>query len=260
MPTDAEERSPLLADAAEDENNAHDAAPTESSPLLASRRESDAQDNSTPSPSGKKKRRWPSFIAIIFLGAIVIAVMVLGFVIPPAVQKYIESAVVIEPTSLSVESLTADGVRARIQANFRLDGNRVTDEHARRIGRFATSVMRQLGAETTTVRIRLPGYDDALLGTAVVPPVTLDLVDGHVTDLDFIADVTPGNSTVMRTIVNDWLDGKLDRLKVTGATALRLKSGIFPLGTHDVVESMVFEGQSLYKTFAALYFGQKTLK
>jgi len=185
---------------------------------------------------------------------------VLGFIVPPAVKQYAETAAVLEPTSLSLESLTADGVRARIQANFRLDGARVTDDNARRIGRLATGIMRHLGTEETRLYVRLPNYDNALLGSAIVPPLSLDLVDGHNNQLDFVADVTPGDAELMRKIVNEWLDGKLDQLKVNGAASLSLKSGILPLGTHDVVETMVFEGQSLYRTFAALYFGQKTIR
>lgn len=261
MPDD--ERSPLLSH----ENEG--VTPNESAPLLSDRQDGDGDNDqqadapSTPAkaPARRKgKWRWPSTIAILILAALVVAIIVLGFVIPPAVQKYVEDAVVLEPTSLSLESLTADGVRARVKGNFRLDGSLVADEHARRIGRLATSLMRQLGSEETTVNVRLPLYDNALLGTAVVPPLTLDLVDGHDNELDFVTDIIPGDANLMRKIVNDWLGGKLDKLEVTSAAALSIKSGIFPLGTHDVVESMVFEGQSLYRAFASLYFGKKTIK
>ena len=260
---DTDERSPLLSHEAEEN------APNESSPLLSDRRDQDGDnDQQAEAPSApakaparrKGKWRWPSIIAILILAVLVVSIIVLGFVIPPAVQYYVENAVVLEPTSLSLESITADGVRARIKGNFRLDGSLVADEHAQRIGRLTTSIMRQLGSEETTVNVRLPLYDNAILGTAVVPPLTLDVVDGHNNELDFVTDLIPGEANIMRKIVNDWLAGKLDKLEVTGAAALRIKSGIFPLGTHDVVESMVFEGQSLYRAFASLYFGKKTIK
>lgn len=276
MPTNADERSPLLAAAAVDEhdNDGGQDSSTESSPLLPDRRGSNADDSQPDDGDGdrtpaqqikdatqsKRKRRWPSLIAMVVLGTLVVVVMVLGFVVPPAVQEYVENAVVLEPTDLSVESLTADGVRARVKGTFKLDGSRVQDDNARRIGRIATGIMRQLGTEETKLRLHLPHYDNALVGSAMLPPITLRLVDGQVTNLDFVADFVPGDTETARKIVNEWLQGKLHQLKVTGATALSLKSGIFPLGTHDISESMVFEGQSLYRAFASLYFGQKTIK
>jgi len=38
-----------------------------------------------------------------------------------------------------------------------------------------------------------------------------------------------------------------------------LKSGLISLGTQSISESLVFEGQSLYRSFSSLYFGEKTL-
>ncbi|KAG5932729.1 hypothetical protein E4U53_001203 [Claviceps sorghi] len=275
MPGVADERSPLLAAAVPEDHDTdvEPDEPTESSALLSNRaapveRDSSRQrENSRPpaQPSkdatpSKRKLRWPSLIAMIILGALVVVIMVLGFVVPPAVQEYVEIAAVLEPTDLSVESLTADGVRARVKGTFKLDGSRVSDSNTRRIGRMATGIMRQLGTEETKLRLHLPHYDNALVGSAMIPPITLHLVDGQVTDLDFVADFVPGDTETARRVVNEWLQGELQQLKVTGAAALRLKSGIFPLGTHDVSESMVFEGQSLYRAFAAAYFGQKTIK
>ncbi|EFY87413.1 hypothetical protein MAC_06521 [Metarhizium acridum CQMa 102] len=248
----ADERSPLLATMNEHENETEVNARNESSPLLGNRRDSvtdgdhehhhdTSADYPHKSEAPHRKRRWPSLIAMVILASLVIVVMVLGFVVPPAVQQYVESAVVLEPTDLSIESLTADGVRARVKATFHLDGSRVKDENARRVGRLATGIMRQLGTAATKLRVHLPHYGNALLGTAALPPITLNLVDGQVTNLDFVTEIAPGGTDTMRKVVNEWLKGNLETLKVTGATALSLKSGIFPLGTHDVSESMVFE-------------------
>jgi hypothetical protein len=190
---------------------------------------------------------------------LVVAVTICGFLMPDAVKLYAENAAVLEPTSLSVESITSDGVRARIQAKFRLDGSRVENVNARRIGRFATGLMRKIGTEETRVNVYLPHYNNSLLGSAVVPPLTIDIVDGHSTEMDFVTDLAPGDAETIRQIANNWLEGKLNQLKLTGSTSISLKSGIIPLGAHDVVESMVFEGQSLYRSFAALYFGEKLI-
>ncbi|GJD01771.1 pre-rrna processing protein [Colletotrichum higginsianum] len=181
------------------------------------------------------------------------------FFVPSAVQEYAKQAAVVEPTNLALESITTDGVRARVQANFRLDGSRVQDTTSRRIGKITTWIVRQLGTEKTKVGVYLPEFDGALLGTAVVPPLTVSIVDGQTTAIDFIAELSPGDAEAYRKIANEWLDGKLDQLKVLGKAEIPLRSGIFPLGTHPVSEVLVFEGQSLYRSFASLYFGEKAL-
>ncbi|KAI9158454.1 hypothetical protein HJFPF1_06449 [Paramyrothecium foliicola] len=253
------ERSPLLSP-----EGRNDAVATESTPLLNAQSENAGGDGhqgdveqTTPQSwwpwarsrptdnKPNKRRRWASLIAIITMGIIVVLIIILGFLVPPAVKEYAQTAAVLEPTDLSLESITADGVRARIRANFRLDASRVQNDNSRRIGKFATSIFRKLQTDKTTVRVRLPQHGNALLGTADVPPLTITLTEGHTTALDFIADLTPGDAAKIRDVANDWLSGNLDRLKVTGVAALRLKSGILPLGTHDIAESLVFEAHDI---------------
>lgn len=191
------------------------------------------------------------------LGLFVVAIIALAFIVPDAVQEYAQQAAVLEPTNLSLDSITTDGVKARIQAKFRLDGSRVQNEHVRRIGMATTWIANSIGTEETKVAVSLPEYSDALLGTAIVPPLTINLREGYTTDLDFVAELSPGDVEGIRSIANEWLEGRLDRLRLKGATDLTLKSGIIPLGTHNIVESLVFEGQSLYRSFATLYLGEK---
>lgn len=274
-----QQSSPLLAPREDDE------PVNETSPLLANHdtdsadddAETEDADNATPQSKSwfawpwskkradkardepKRKIRWPSIIAIILLAITVIVVMILGFLVPPALKQYAENAAVLEPTGLSIESITNEGVRARIQANFRVDGSRVKDVNSRRIGNFIASIMRKIESDHTTVAVHMPGYENALIGSADVPPLTVNIMNGHSTDLDFVTDLQPGDAETLTRLANDWLVGKLSEVKLTGSTAIRLKSGVFPLGTHDLVESLVVEGQSLYRSFAAVYFGEKTI-
>ena len=266
----ASERSPLLSGETRHQDRPES---SETTPLLADGRNhgSEAEEHDDQPQQSTRTRgeqsgpksgrvwRWPSIAAGVLLALLVIAVLVCGFLMPGAIKLYAENAAVLEPTSLSVESITSDGVRARIQANFRLDGSRVDNVNARRIGRFATALMRKLETEETRLNVHLPHYNNSLLGSAVVPPLKIDIIDGHSTDMNFVTDLNPGDAEIIRKIANDWLDGKLDQLKVTGSTSISLKSGIIPLGSHDVVESMVFEGQSLYRSFSALYLGEKLI-
>ena len=196
---------------------------------------------------------------MIVLSLFAIAIIVLAFFVPAAVEEYAKAAVVIEPTNLALESITSDGVRARIQASFRLDGQRVRNEHVRRIGRATTWLVRELGIDETRLDVYLPDYDGMLLGSAAVPPMTVSIVDGDNTEVDFIADLKPGSAESIRLLANEWLEGRLDVVRLQAKADVPLKSGIFPLGTHAVSESLEFEGQYLYRSFASLYFGEKTL-
>lgn len=272
-----DEAAPLLSSAEGGEGSDRDAhEPVESTPLLASTSATpgyggdDVQTErddvsirsrqsrtSTIHSADKKSRRWPSFIAMGVLACVAIAIIILAFIVPEAVQEYAQQAAVIEPTSLSIDSITTDGVRARVQANFRLDGARVKNDHVRRIGKASTWVANQLGSEEAKIDVYVPDYDSILLGSAVIPPLVVSVRDGTTTYFDFIADIRPGNVEGMRTIANDWLDGKLDRLRLNGKTDLSLKSGLIPLGTHAISETLIFEGQSLYRSFSALYLGEK---
>lgn len=209
--------------------------------------------------SPSKGPRWPSIIAMVLLALVSITIILVAFFVPAAVEEYAKEAAVLEPTNLSLESITTNGVRARIQANFRLDGRRVKNDHVRRVGKASTWVVRQLGTEETNVKVYLPEYDNVLVGTAGIPAMVINLREGQTTAIDFVADLTPGNADGIRMIANEWLEGRLDVLRIKGETEIRLKSGIIPLGTHTISESLTFEGNYLYRSFASLYFGEKTL-
>ncbi|KAI0181946.1 hypothetical protein GGR52DRAFT_568154 [Hypoxylon sp. FL1284] len=268
-----EESSPLLSSTSTNKttSTSHDRTVTskrtvtsESTPLLSSSSSTARYDGETeehdrdeaisaephpsdatlPSPT-KKSRRWPSFIAMGILGILVVVIIVLAFIIPEAVQEYAQQAAVIEPTNLALESITTNGVRARIQANFRLDGSRVANDHVRRVGKATTWVAHQLQSDQTKVNVRLPEYNSIVLGSADVPPLLVNLRDGEVTSFDFVADITPGDVEGIRIIANEWLEGRLEKLRLNGEADLSLKSGIFPLGTHFVSESLVFEANKV---------------
>ncbi|KAI1639368.1 hypothetical protein F4809DRAFT_595936 [Biscogniauxia mediterranea] len=195
--------------------------------------------------SSKPSRRWPSFIAMGVLGLFITAIIILAFVLPQAVQEYTQQAAVLEPTSLSLDSITTNGIRARVQANFRLDGSRVTNQHVRRMGRAATFVARQIESEQTRIDVSLPDYKNIVLGSAAVPPLLVNLRDGDVTHFDFVADIKPGSLDGIRMIANEWLEGRLEWLRLKGVADVSLKTGILPLGMHSISESLVFEANKI---------------
>jgi hypothetical protein len=183
--------------------------------------------------------------------------MALAFFTPAVVEEYAKQSLIIEPTSLSLRDFTSTGAVVRIQADVKLDASRVKNDAVRNLGRAGTWIARQIESKTSKVEVYLPEYGNLLIGTATVPGVVVNIRNGQTTHVDFDADLQPGDMTGIRSVINDWLEGRLGQLRVQGKTDVALKSGIFPLGTQSISESLVFEGQYLYQTFASIYFGEK---
>lgn len=200
---------------------------------------------------GKKGRRWPTLLALVLLGTIIILILIVGFFAPAVAREYATQALVLEPTDLSIDSFTANGLRARVQATVRLDASRVQSAVVRDFGRFGTSLVRKVESDASMVKVYVPEYGNVLLGVAYVPRIVLDIRNGHQNRLDFLADLEPGEVDGIRTIANDWLEGRLGQLRVKGEADLRLRLGGFSVGTQSVAESFAFEGQSLYKSSSA---------
>ncbi|KAI0137397.1 hypothetical protein BJ170DRAFT_605721 [Xylariales sp. AK1849] len=237
------ETTPLLSSSADTPryDGEHDGPDRDAAASIRSRHSDAISTHSTK----KSSRRWPSFIAMGILGIIMVVIIALAFIVPDAVQEYAKQAAVVEPTNLSLDSITTDGVKARIQANFHLDGSRVANDHVRRVGRAATWVANQLATEETKVAVSLPDYDNIVLGTAVIPSLVINLRDGYTTSFDFVTDIAAGDVEGIRSIANEWLEGRLERLRLKGTTDLTLHSGLLPLGTHNIAESLVFEANKI---------------
>ncbi|KAL8694554.1 MAG: hypothetical protein Q9218_000810 [Villophora microphyllina] len=194
------------------------------------------------SKKGKSSRRWPTIIALTFLTLVLLAILGLGFAAPEVAEQYGKEAMVFQPTDLSIDSFTAFGIRARIQGDFTMDASKVHKKPVRDLGRFGTWIARAVESKATKVEVYLPEYGNVLLGSADVPPVVVDIRNGHTTHLDFISDLSAGDLDGVRRIANDWLDGRLGQLAVRANANVKIKSGIFSFGTQTLSESVTFKG------------------
>ena len=158
------------------------------------------------------------------------------------VKNYVQEAAVFEPKDLSVESSTPDGIRVRIQGEFTLDSSRVTRAPVRGLGRFATWVAREVETGHSDVRVSLPEYGDALIGTASLPPIKVRIQDNHVSRLDFLADLAAGDVNGIRSVGMDWLDGRLEHLQLEGVTTTHIKSGLLSFGVQTISDTLTLEG------------------
>jgi hypothetical protein len=191
------------------------------------------------------KRRWPSIVALLALCVVVVLIIVFAFLAPSTVETYAQQAVVFKPTSLSIDSFTASGVRARIQGDFSMDASRVRRKPVRDLGKFFTYIAREAESGESDVEVSLPEYGNVLLGTAHVPGVKVDLRNGHTTHIDFLSDLEPGDVDGIRRIANDWIEGRLGQLRVLGKAQVPLKSGLVNLGKQTLRQEMLFANKDI---------------
>ena len=172
-------------------------------------------------------------------------IIVFAFVAPAAVEQYAAEAIVFEPTSLSIDSFTPTGVRARVQGNFKLDSTRVKKTSVRRLGKLCTYIAEEVETGSGNMAVSLPEYGNVLLGTAHIPPIKAYIRDQHITGIDFLTDLEPGDVDGIRRIANDWIDGRLGSLRVVGRAQVPLKSGLINLGKQTVQQEMTFDNDDI---------------
>lgn len=238
---DASEDQPLLSQG--------DEAPDQSQPSHERSAESLLRRFTSSSAGGGKasaaRRRWPSLLALLILCLVAILIMVFAFFAPSAVEQYATQAVVFEPTSLSIDSFTASGVRARIQGDFSMDASRVKKKAVRDFGKFGTWIAHEAESGESEVEVSLPEYGNVVLGKAHVPGIKVDIRNGHTTHVDFLSDLEPGNKDGIRRIANDWIDGRLGQLRVLGKAEIPIKSGLFSFGTQLVRHELLFANDDI---------------
>lgn len=237
----SEESTPLLS---EDANHRdYGDAPDHDESHSAAASSLRSLQNVEPSKGKSSTRRWPTIIALTILGLVITVILCLGFAAPEIVEEYAREAMVFEPTDLSIDLFTSTGVRARIRGDFTLDGGRVQKKPVRDLGRAGTWIAKAVESKQSRVKVLLPEYDNLLLGTANVPPIVVDIRDGHTTHIDFQSDLAAGDLNGIRRMANDWLEGRIGDLNVRGVAEVPLKSGMFGLGTQNIAETITFKGE-----------------
>ncbi|KAK0323908.1 hypothetical protein LTS16_000481 [Friedmanniomyces endolithicus] len=247
----------------DDEDRDDNRAPTERDPLLSAAADVEAHDGrSQPqgeasarhslltslqgTSSGKGgKRRWPSIVALLLLCVLVILIIVFAFLAPSTVQQYAQQAAVFNPTSLSIDSFTSSGIRARVQGDFMMDASRVEKKPVRDLGRFFTYIAHMAESGESEVEVSLPEYGNVLLGTAHVPGVMVDIRNGHTMHVDVLSDLEAGDVDGIRRIANDWIEGRLGQLRVLGKATVPLKSGIVSLGKQKLQQEHLFANKDI---------------
>ncbi|KAI9930877.1 hypothetical protein MW887_010528 [Aspergillus wentii] len=192
-------------------------------------------------PRKQKNRLRLSMILPLIIVLVILAVLVFAFVAPAVVKQYVKEATVFQPTDISIDSATADGLRTRVQGDLVLDAGRVQKRPVRNIGRFATWIARMVETGESEVQIYLPEYGNVLVGIATLPSIKVNVRNGHENHVDFMADLSAGDIHGIRGVALDWLEGRLGRLRIKGRTQLHLKSGLLNLGVQSLSDDVTFE-------------------
>lgn len=227
---------------------------SESTPLLhrrdddlvaygTERRPSVTSENEDGLPKRRSRVRWPIVISLALLTAGVLAILVFAFAAPAVVKEYAQEAAVFKPTALSIDSMTPDGVRARVQGDFVMDAGRVKSRSMRNFGRFATWIAKEVETRQSDVDVYLPEYGNVLVGNAALPSIKVNIRNGHHNQLDFLTDLTAGDIKGIHAIAMDWIEGRLGRLSTKAKATLHLKTGLISLGTQVITDTITFEGQ-----------------
>lgn len=234
----ATERTPLISRASDGPEQPDQSQPHAETSAAASL-------HGLQSKSGPQRYRWPSLVALLILCIVAVFIIVFAFIAPSAVEQYAAAAVVFTPTSLSIDSFTSSGVRARVQGNVELDASRVKSAGVRNLGRFCTWIATEAETGESEVQVSLPEYGNVLLGTAQIPGVKVYIRNGHTTAVDFLTDLQPGNVEGIRRIANDFIDGRLGQLRVVGKANVPVKSGLISLGKQFLEKEMVFANKDI---------------
>lgn len=150
-----------------------------------------------------------------------------------------------EPDRLSIDSFTSFGVRTRLKGDFYLDASRVKKKSVRDLGKAATWIAREVKSGRSKVDVYLPEYENALLGSAQIPSITVNIRNQHHNRIDILADLEPGDVDGIRRVAKDFLDGHLKELDVYAIAKVPVRSGIINLGTQTVQQPMSFKGNDV---------------
>jgi hypothetical protein len=242
QPEESNETSPLLG-------SSDTAVPDAEGEITTRTRNSSAASSLLRSIQGQQAKkqsesRWPSLIALIVLCLTAAVVTVFAFIVPQVVQDYAMQAMVIEPTSVSIDSFTSTGAIARVKGTFTMDAARVGKKPVRDIGRIGTWIAREIESKPFKVDVLLPDYGNVVVGTAEIPVVKVNIRNGHTTPVEFLTEVEPGSKEGLRSVADDWLKGKLQDLRVSGKADVALKTGFLSLGSRLIEHMLVLKGES----------------
>jgi hypothetical protein len=223
-----------------------DHTPSESTPLI--RREDSygtVEEQESPPPQSKRRAPRSSIVALLLLCVFVILIMLIGFFLPDSVQEYAMQAATVDLDSV-VPEFTSNGVRARVRGTFMMDARKVHSGVVRNLGTVSTWIAREVETSESQIDVSLPDYANALVGHAIVPPIKFDVRNRHQNYFDFAVDLLPPKDVAgIRGVADEWLQGRLDHIRVLGAAKVKIQSGLIALPLQNIIQAVTIHGQNI---------------
>lgn len=219
---------------------------SESTPLLGHQALS---SSCSQQPRQKARRnRWPALLACIALfTTAILAILVAASALPAVVKAYAEQASVFHIQSLSYEPSVPEWARARIKGSFIMDADRVENAAVRRLGQLATWVAREIETrESGTLEIYQPLFGHVVTITASLPPIELNVRNGHANHLNFLSDIKH-LAEDKRADLFEWAAKRADS-GILAKAQVHLRSGWIDLGSQEFYLTVQYKGKS-YPTF-----------
>ncbi|TGZ80444.1 hypothetical protein EX30DRAFT_307729 [Ascodesmis nigricans] len=170
------------------------------------------------------------------------AILALGFTIPTAAERYAEEAAAVKLGGVSVQGFTPKGVNLRVLVDVDVDADRVKNFDARIIGRFGGFLFRKASTDNMNVRLYLPAYGDDLAVQVSVPPIDVNIRNGHSTALNFTTYVELAKMGTVMALVKDALMNKLEVVDVRAETTVKAKAGWFALPEQEITKTLRVDG------------------
>lgn len=126
-----------------------------------------------------------------------------------------------------------------------MDASKVQNKATRNLGQFGTWIAREVKTGESDVSVYLPDYDNVLLGTAILPPVKVNVQNHHYNDIDVLADLAPGDLEAFRRLAKDYMDGKLKDITVDAEAAVPIRSGLINLGKQTISQTLQFQASDV---------------
>jgi hypothetical protein len=191
----------------------------------------------------KSRRHWATPVALALLCVFMGLIMFLGFFVPESIKSYAVQATTVDIHEVKPE-FTSSGVKVRVKAMFSLQSSKVENVHVRNLGILGTWIAREVETSESQLQVTLPEYGNVLVGTAILPPLKVSIVDGSETFLDFLADLIPPKSIDgIREPLDNWITGTLDHLNVAGAAEVSIKSGIIKIASTAISQVMTLSSK-----------------
>ncbi|RPA82915.1 hypothetical protein BJ508DRAFT_413837 [Ascobolus immersus RN42] len=216
---------------------------TEQTPLLRRQTSNEAQyPDEARRAAGHQKRiqivTW-TFAALLSSASITAFILFL-FYAPRIGQTYALQATQINISNISAAP-SVNGIEGRATVTVTVDADRAQGKLTRSLGRLSTWIVKKVEVEPESLMISAPEFAKETIARVRIPGFVVDVRNGHETVLDIAGLVEPDSISTIHDIVERYLSGRLEDIRLEGEAKFRARTGWIGLWRQSVKQSMVIK-------------------